>query len=136
MSENLKIKTLANISYTAVTRILLFALQAAVSVVLARNLSSSDYGIVGFATIFIGFLFQFSDLGMGSAVIQKGNLDETGLYTGFTIQLILGTVIFTIAFFLSPLAKPFFDNDAVEIVIKVLSVTFLLNSFFSYLIAF
>lgn len=129
MPENLKAKTFVNIGYTAVAKVFAFIVSSAASIILARNLSSSDYGIVGFATIFIGFLSQFSDLGIGSAVIQKDNLDETGLYTGFTIKLILGTIICVLAFVLSPMAKLFFDNDAVGVVIKVLSFNFLLNSF-------
>lgn len=129
MPENLKAKTVVNIGYTGVARVLTFAVSAAASIILAQNLSPIDYGIVGFATIFIGFLSQFSDLGIGSAVIQKANLDEKGLYTGFTIRLILGTIIFALAIVLSPLAKIFFDNNAVVVVIQVLAINFLLTSF-------
>jgi len=127
--NSLKIKTIVNIGYVAVARVANLAFSGAASIILAQNLSSSDYGIVGFATIFIGFLAQFSDLGINSAVIQKSDLDERGLYTGFTIKFFIGNIIFGFAFFLSPVTKVFFDNDAVEMVMIVLSLNFLLNTF-------
>src|SRR5271157_5017375 len=98
MSASLKLKTIDNIGYNAFTRIVMFAFQAAANIILARNLSSVDFGIVGFGMIFIGFISQFSDLGINSAVVQKAALDEKGLYTGFTIKFALGMLIFAVSF--------------------------------------
>jgi lipopolysaccharide exporter len=129
MDNDLSAKTLKNIGFNASARVAMLLLSAAASVILARNLSASDYGIVGFAMIFIGFLTEFSDLGISSAVIQKSQLDEKGLYTGFTIRGALGIAIFAICFLFAPLAKLFCDNEAVVVVIRVLSLNFLIGSF-------
>jgi lipopolysaccharide exporter len=130
MHTNLKTKTLANMGYMAIAKVMMMGLSAVTSIILARNLSSSDYGIVGFAAIFIGFLGMFSDMGMESAVIRKENLDDTELYTGFTIKLVLGALMFAFTFLLAPVGKMFFNDSAVENVIKVLSLSFLLKALF------
>ena len=129
MSASLRAKTLANVGYNALAKGMMFIFQAIASIVLARNLVSSDYGIVGFAMIFINFLSQFNDLGINSAVIQKPGLDEKALYTGFTIKAILGLSIFTASFLFSPMSKLIFDDHAVVDVIKLLSLTFIINIF-------
>lgn len=129
MPDNLRVKTFVNIRFMAIAKIATMVFSTIANVVLARNLSSSDYGIVGFAMIFISFLFLFKDLGLGSAVIQKKDLDDAGLYTASTINLILGFVLCLLAFFLAPVAGLFFHNDAVAVVVKVLSLNFLINSF-------
>jgi O-antigen/teichoic acid export membrane protein len=129
MTTRLKLRTFENIGYSAFARAVTFAFQAVSYMVLARNLTADDYGVLGFATIFITFLAQFSDLGISSAVIQRVELDESALYTGFTIKAILGVVAFAISFLLAPLSKLFFDSSAVANVLRVLSLGFILNTF-------
>ena len=127
--NDLKIKTVKNIGFSAFSNIVKFLLSAGASIILAQRLTSSDYGVVGFAMIFIDFLSRFSDLGISDAVIQRNQLDDRGLYTGYTTKFILGIVAFAVVFLLSPLVKLFFDNSAIENVLKVLSVSFIISTF-------
>src|SRR3989338_9817209 len=106
--NDLKIKTVKNIGFSAFSNIVKFLLSAVASIILAQILSPSDYGVVGFAMIFINFLARFSDLGISDAVIQRNQLDDRGLYTGYTTKFILGIVAFAVVFLLSPLVKLFF----------------------------
>lgn len=129
MNEPLIHLTIKNIGYSAFAKFIVLALSGVSSVILARNLTASDYGVVGFAMIFIGFLERFNDLGISNAVIQKSHLDKNELYTGFTLKFIFGFLVFLVAFVLSPLSKFFFDNVAIIDVIKVLSVNFIISSF-------
>jgi len=126
--DSLKIKTVKNIGFNAFANVAKFILSAGASIILAQKLSSSDYGVVGFAMIFINFLARFSDLGVTDAVIQRSKLDELGLYTGYTTKFVLGIVVFTVMFLLAPLTTLFFDNSAIENVIRVLSVTFIITT--------
>lgn len=128
MTSSLKLKTLGNVGYNAFATTVAFIFQALTTVVLARNLTSDDYGVVGFAMIFITFLSQFSDLGINSAVIQKVELDDSELYTGFAIKMILGMFALTLSLLVASLSKLFFDNNAIVSVIRVLSLGFVLNS--------
>jgi lipopolysaccharide exporter len=127
--SGLKQKTFNNVAYTGVARVVALVFQALANIILSRELSSSDYGLVGFANIFVNFLAQFSDLGLNSAVVQRKQLDETALYTGFTMKLGIGFFIYLIAFAGSGLALFFFDNPAVVGVIKLLALNFIINCF-------
>jgi lipopolysaccharide exporter len=127
--NNLEIKTVKNIGFNAFSNIAKFVMSAGASIILAQRLSASDYGVVGFALLFINFLSRFSDLGVTEAVIQRDQIDDRGLYTGYTTKFILGIVVFAIIFLLAPLAKLFFDNSAIENVIKVLSINFIITTF-------
>lgn len=129
-SNSLVIKTIKNISYNTLAKSLAFISLAVANIILSRNLSSSDYGIFGFAWIFIGFLSRFNDLGINSAVVQKSELAENQLYTAFCIKAFLGITLFLITFFAAaPLAPLFFDEKAIKNVIRVLSLSFLINIF-------
>ncbi|HRS79623.1 MAG TPA: lipopolysaccharide biosynthesis protein [Spirochaetota bacterium] len=129
MHKSLKLQAISGIGYNTLAKIIIFILSTVSSVILARNLTAGDYGIIGFGMIFINFLMQFSDLGISSAVIQKHELNDDALYTGFTLKCILGVAAFSLAFFLSPLSRYFFDNPAISDVIKILSLNFILSSF-------
>ena len=129
MTESLKAKTIKNVSYNAIGRMIAFGFQGVSNIILSRELGANDYGIVGFALIFINFLRSFGDLGINSAVVQTKKLDKDGLYTAYTVKTILGILIFLVAYVLSDVAKYYFDNKDVVIVIKVLSLNFIINSF-------
>jgi len=129
MHTSLTLKTLTGIGYNTLARVFILILTAAANVILARNLSADDYGIIGFGMIFINFLVQFSDFGISRAVIRKHDLSDEDLYTGFTFKFMIGVAAFVIAFALSPFAKHIFDNDIVGDVIIILSLNFVISNF-------
>jgi O-antigen/teichoic acid export membrane protein len=129
MNESLRAKTVANLSYNLLSRLLIFSLSSVTGIILARNLSANDYGIVGFAMIFIGFLRQFNDLGITPSVIQKESIGERELYTAFTLKILLGFLIFAASFIWGSISQEVFDNPAVKGVLIVLDANFIISSF-------
>ncbi len=129
MTESLKTTTIRNVGYNSVAKVIQIVVMAVANIILTRTLLPSDYGIVSFAIIFTTFLSQFSDFGIGSAIIQKKDLSECELYTAFTVKFALGLLIFIVAFLCAPLAISFFDNSAIVDVIRVLALNFVLNTF-------
>ncbi len=123
-----KAKTFRNIVFTTFTKgITLFCLLLS-SMVVARNLTPSDYGIVGFAGIIIGFLSRFSDMGLGSAVVRRPVLQARGLQTAFTLKIILSSGAYVAALLLAPFARHLFDHPAIGNVIRILALTFLTST--------
>lgn len=127
MVTSLKTSFVRNIGFNSAARITTFVLSGITNIVLARYLSSSDYGIVSFALIIINLFAQFNDFGINSAVIQRAQLDDKALYTGFTIKILLGGALFGGALILAPLSTYFFREPAVVDVIRLLSLNLLLN---------
>jgi PST family polysaccharide transporter/lipopolysaccharide exporter len=128
MTGELRRKTLESIGLNAASKVVGMAFQALSNVILSRRLSSTDYGVVGFAWVFITFLSQFSDVGIESAAVQKHQLDRVALATGFVLKVLLGASLFLVAAFGAPAALFFFDNPAVVGVIRLLALNFLINS--------
>src|SRR5580692_9857271 len=107
-----KAKIFRNIIYTGLGKGATVVCIAVASSVVARNLSPSDYGVIGFAGIIIGFLSHFSDVGVGSAAIRSPTLDQRGLQTAFTLKMILSFCAFAAAFLIAPFAHYFFQHPA------------------------
>ena len=123
-----KAKTFRNVIYTGLTKGATLICIAVSSLVVARNISPSDYGVVGFAFIIIGFLSHFSDVGVGSAAIRSPTLDEHGLQTAFILKLILSSGAFVAAFLIAPFAHHLFNHSATGNVIRVLALDFLVST--------
>lgn len=130
MSDALGKKTVQNIGYNSIAKIVQLVFSAIASIILTRTLVPSDYGIIGFAGILISFLSQFGDFGLTNAAIQKKDLSQVDLYTALTIKLFLSLIIFVVAFFCAPLMVKFFDNQAIVPVVRVLASIFVLNSIY------
>ncbi len=121
-------KVIENIGYRSAARLVTFSLQGATSVVLARHLSARDYGIVGYAVIFVSFLARFKDLGLGSALVQRKALDARATNTAWSLRVVLGAVAFCLALPASRLAAVGFGDRVVSSVLLVLSLDFLVSS--------
>jgi O-antigen/teichoic acid export membrane protein len=65
-------------------------LRIAVMVVIARLLVPADFGLVAGALVLIDFVEVFSDLGIGLVIVQRKDLEERHIRTGFTVSAILG----------------------------------------------
>jgi lipopolysaccharide exporter len=121
-------RAVVNIGWTATSKLIALVFQAMANVVLSRTLSSADYGVVGFAWVFINFLSQFNDVGINSAAVQRERLNRSVLSTAFTLKVVIAVSLFLIALGAAPLSAKLFDNDAVVGVIRLLSFNFLINA--------
>jgi len=120
--------TFRNIGYNSIAKMLMYLFAAVSNVVLGRCLAAGDYGIVSFAFIFINFMANFADFGIGNAVIQRKEIDSAALYTAFTLKFLIGCVVVALTFIISSLAPIFFDNPQVVVVIRLLSLYFLISN--------
>jgi O-antigen/teichoic acid export membrane protein len=123
-----KAKTFRNIIYTSLTKGATLVCVAVTSSVVARNLSPSDYGVVGFAGIVIGFLWHFSDVGVRSAAIRRSALDRHSLRTAFTLKIILSSGAFVAALLIAPFAHHLFEHPATGNVVRFLALNFLFST--------
>lgn len=123
-----KVTTFRNIIYTSFTKGITLFCVALTSLVVARNLTPRDYGIVGFATIIIGFLRNFSDVGIGNAAIRRPILKMDSLQTAFTLKIILSSGAFLMALLIAPFARHLFDHPAIASVIRILALNFLIST--------
>jgi len=123
-----KFRAFRNVIYTSLTKGATLVCLAVTASVVARNISASDYGVVGFAAIIIGFLMHFSDVGVASAAVRRPTLDEHSLQTAFTLKLILSSGAFVVAYLIAPFAHHFFNHPAIGNVIRILALDFLVTT--------
>jgi lipopolysaccharide exporter len=99
------------------------------TIILARLLAPSDFGLLGIAMLAISTLETFSQTGFHAALIQKKENVESYLDTAWTVSAIRGVILFSVLFFSAPLIAQFFNSPQATLVIKVIAVSTLLSGF-------
>ena len=101
-----------------------------VKLVLARILFPEEFGIVGMAAVFTSFVQVISEMGIGSALIQrkKEQLNDLHFQTAFWFSLLWGTFLYGIIFFLSPLVSEFYNEPVLQKVVPILGLPILVSS--------
>ena len=98
-----------------------------VSIVLARFLDPAVYGTVALVTVFTTITQVFVDSGMGSALIQKKDADDTDFSSVFWFNLTMCTVLYMVMFFVAPLISSFYHMPELTSIVRVLSLVIIIS---------
>lgn len=93
------------------------------TIIVARLLSPSDFGLFGLACLAMSILQTFSETGIKSALIQRKDNTEKFLDTAWTINLLRNATIFLLLFFGAPLIAKFFNNLSAIPLIRLVGLT-------------
>lgn len=110
-----------NMSWKFAERITAQVVTFVVSIVLARILDPSDYGIVSLVTVFITIANVFVSDGLGSALIQKKEADALDFSSALYFNTLFSIFLYGILFFAAPFIARFF-GEGYEILSPILRV--------------
>ena len=100
-----------------------------ISIVLARILMPSDYGIIAIILVFINLANVIIDGGFNTALIQKKNADQIDFSTIFWFCLLMAGLLYILLFFAAPFVSSFYSNYLLTPVLRVLGLSLFINSF-------
>jgi O-antigen/teichoic acid export membrane protein len=96
--------------------------------ILARLLVPADFGLVAYASLIIGVLELFKELGFSSALIyRKEDVDEAA-NTTFVVVILSSILLYALAWLSAPWIAGFFRNDALVLVLRVLSLSLVISA--------
>lgn len=122
MTPRLDDRAIRGVPWVALTFGANKVITVATTLVLARLLAPSDFGVIALATLTIGLLTTFGNLGLGNALILRRDLDRRGKGTALSLMLILSGVIGGLIAALAPLAEKVFDAAGLRDVLTVLTL--------------
>jgi teichuronic acid exporter len=99
------------------------------TLVVARLLAPTDYGLVGMSMVYLGFMQLVNEFGLGAVIVQRRALtsEQIARLGGFALALGAGFVL--LSTLLAPVVARFFAEPAVRWIIPVASLTFLTGAF-------
>lgn len=101
----------------------------AFGVALARILMPADFGMVVTIGIFTGVASFLAAGGMGQALVQAKELEESHYRVVFTLQFLLCLGIYLFFFTIAPWFAVWYDNQMYSSLLRVSAISFLLRPF-------
>lgn len=129
MQESTAHKTARTTFWGAIERISTMSVQFIITMVLARLLSPSDYGIIAMLTIFIAISQQFVECGISNALIRKQDCTQVDYSTAFYFNVGMSCVVYVILFLLAPQIATFFKMNILSVVLRVYGLSIIFQSF-------
>jgi len=99
------------------------------SIILARLLMPSQYGIVAMINIFIVIANVFVTAGFTSSLIQKKNADELDFSTIFYCTLTMAILMYGIMFVCAPFIAAFYKMPDLCLLTRVFSLSLIISSY-------
>lgn len=121
-------QTLSGLGWSGTSQVARQVITFVISIILARLLSPKEFGLIGMIAVFTGFAQIFTDMGLGSALIQKADLEARHLNAVFWANLAVGFALTVIVVATGPLIASFYDTPILQSLTMVISLNFLLGS--------
>ena len=95
--------------WSAVDHFSVQAIQFALSILIARLVAPSAYGIIVMVQVFVSFAQIFIDSGFKNALIQKQDRKEIDYHTMFIFNIAVAFFFYMVLFFSAPYIADFYN---------------------------
>ena len=120
-------KVVSNFLWRFMERIGARLVSFVVSIILARLLLPSDYGTVALVYVFIAIFDIFVNAGLGSALIQKKDADDTDFSTVFFANICFCFILYFMCFALAPAISRFYSKPELTPMLRVCGIMLLIS---------
>ena len=121
-SNSLRRLVISNLIWKFGERIGAQCVSLVVSIVLARLLMPSDYGLVTMVTIFITIANVLVSSGFGESLVQKEDADNLDFSTIFYFEIFFSITIYIILFIVAPYIADFYNEPVLCNVLRVFAL--------------
>lgn len=126
---SLKQQTIKGLFWSFTDNIVNLGGQFFVGIILARILSPQEFGLIGMLTIFIAISQSLIDSGFSNALIRKKECTQSDYSTVFFFNLVVSLFCYFLLFIFSGPISTFFHEPQLKLLIQVLGIGLILNSF-------
>ena len=118
-----------SLAITLSERYLMFGMQFASSMVLARLLSPHDFGVYSVAVVMMGFIHVLRDMGVGQYLVQETTLDRQKIRAAAGAVMTTSWLLAPVVYFAGAPVAAFYREPGVADVLHVLALNLLIIPF-------
>lgn len=129
MADSLKSQAVKGVVWSAVERFSVQGIQFVLSIIIARLVAPSEYGLIAMLGIFLAVAQTFIDSGFSNALIQKKDRTEVDFSTVFYFNIVVALVAYLLLFLSAPYIAFFYKEPLLDAVVKWVGVGIVISSF-------
>lgn len=118
-----------SVLWSAIERFSVQGIQFLLSIIIARLLLPTDYGLIAMLSIFMAIAQTFIDSGFANALIQKKNRTETDYSTAFFFNIAISVVLYLLLYLSSPAIADFYHQEELNAITRIVGISLIINSF-------
>lgn len=100
-----------------------------VSIILARIILPEEFGLIGLIAVFVAIGNTLVNAGLSTSLIRTIDPTQKDYSTVFFINIIGSVLVYVVVFFCAPLIANFFKQEVLTDIIRLYTVTFIINAF-------
>lgn len=127
MAEGLKQKAINGVMWSAIERFSVQGVSFVLSIIIARLVLPSEYGLIAMLGIFLAIAQSFIDSGFTQALIHKQNRTDVDFSTVFYFNLAVSVGVYTLLFFAAPFIAKFYNEPQLEILSKWIGLSLIIS---------
>jgi O-antigen/teichoic acid export membrane protein len=125
----LRSQVITSLRWAAIGKALSQLITWVITILVVRILNPADYGLMALATLVVSFLAIINELGIGAALVQRKELDDTLIRRAMGLIFLINIGMFLALYALAPLVATFFEESRLTAVIQVAGLEFVLMAF-------
>jgi O-antigen/teichoic acid export membrane protein len=126
---SLKKQTLSGILWTFTDTFVLRGLSFVASIILARLLGPTEFGLIGMISVFIALGTSLVDSGLSASIIRTQNADDRDYSTVFYLNLMMSAAVYGLLFFAAPWIADFYGQEILVPIIRLYCFSFVISAF-------
>lgn len=126
---SIKQQATQSVFWSAVERFSVQGIQFLLSLIIARLLLPSDYGLIAMLSIFMAIAQTFIDSGFANALIQKKDKADVDYSTVFFFNIVISVFLYLLLYLFSPAIAGFYHEEELESITKIFGIILIINSF-------
>lgn len=125
----LRQKTISGFFWSFIDNFLSKFIHFLFGIILARLIEPADFGLIGMLIFFTSVSQTFVNSGFSQALIRKKNCTNVDLSTVFFFNILISVLIYLVLFFAAGGISNFYKEPRLELLLKVLAMDVVINSF-------
>lgn len=106
------------------------------TIILARILEPAEFGKITLVMVFINFFQVFAEGGLGTALVQKKDVDEYDYSTVFYFNTVLSFILYIAIYFLAPIIALFLKDDIYTSILRIMGISILISGLKNVLLSY
>ncbi len=126
-NDQIKRHSLKSVKWVAFGFILPRLITPIITVLLAKILVPSDFGIISICSVFIGVINLIQGLGFSDFIIKEKEIDQTYLSTAFWSNMVLSIFVLGLMWIVAPIVASIYHEPLIGKVLPVLGLAVVFN---------
>ena len=129
MTSIIKKQAIRGVIWSAIERFSVQGIQFILSIIIARFVLPSEYGLIAMLSIFLAIAQTFVDSGFSNALIQKKNRTKEDFSTVFYFNIVIALVIYSLFYLFAPSIASFYEEPKLTSVSRWIGLSLIINGF-------